>query len=204
MQMDLDAIKQSLTCGICMDIVTLPVHGTCCDNAKSASPACLACVRAYCELQKPPRQRIPTRKSWTGCGCTITLNQRSCSNFYNHTYQLDLIRNSIGPSICHHENCGVSCETSAELRRHLTGNATSLDKHGNCQEAYTKCNYCIYFDKRHIVDGIHYETNHAKIYCDVCGRSDILVRHMRIHYNNHKEQLKNLRIKLHDFEDKNK
>ena len=49
-----DAINDALTCGICQDIVTLPVHGTCCERAKSVGPACLSCVRSYCELNKAP------------------------------------------------------------------------------------------------------------------------------------------------------
>ena len=33
-----EAINEALTCGICQDIVTLPVHANCCEKAKSMNP----------------------------------------------------------------------------------------------------------------------------------------------------------------------
>ena len=55
--MDLSEVKQSITCSICMDIATLPVHSTCCENAKSTPPACLICVRSYLQLNEPYQRR---------------------------------------------------------------------------------------------------------------------------------------------------
>ena len=68
---NIDSIKQSLTCNICQDIVTLPVHSKCCEASQNMSPACMSCVRNYCDLNKPINQRIIYRKSWNGCGCDI-------------------------------------------------------------------------------------------------------------------------------------
>ena len=52
-----ETINEALTCGICQNIVTLPVHANCCEKAKSVGPACLSCVRGYCELNNPPTPR---------------------------------------------------------------------------------------------------------------------------------------------------
>mgnify|MGYP004339180175 FL=1 len=105
---------------------------------------------------------------------------------YNHTTQLDMIRNALGPSICY--NCGVACETAAELRRHLTGVSTPNDKHGNCSEAITKCNYCGFFGKRRVVNGEHFVTNHSSVYCRICDRR-VAFRDAEYHYNHHVKHL---------------
>ena len=186
----MEEIKQALTCSICQDIVTLPVHSVCCEKAKSMQPGCLSCVREYYQLNKHPKDRPMFLKSWGGCGCDIKLNDKyiKSSNFYQHTLQLDMIRNILGPSKCHHPNCNVSCETSAELRRHITGTSISNDKYGNCMESITKCNYCNTYDKRKIIEGIHYEKFHASIKCDIC--EIYIERHLCIsHYNKHINQL---------------
>ena len=158
-----DLFKEALTCSICQDIVTLPVHAMCCEKAKSLAPGCLSCVRTYYELNKAPNKRCQYKKSWGGCGCNIDLKNKCANSYYNHTTQLDMVRNLLGPSVCHHENCHASCETAAELRRHLCGTSISSDKHGNCQEAITKCKYCYLYGKRAFIEGEHYRKKHAYI-----------------------------------------
>ena len=197
----IDSVKEALTCPICQDIVTLPVHAMCCEKAKSLAPGCLSCVRTYYELNKPPIKRTQYKKSWGGCGCDIDLKTRfaNANNYYNHTTQLDMVRNLLGPSICFHENCNVQCETAAELRRHITGTSISSDKHGNCQEATTKCKYCNLYGKRSFIEGEHYNKYHAYITCDICSLQ-IRLTELRVHYNYHKEQMQNLRKKVHDYE----
>jgi len=64
LEFNMDSIKQSLTCNICQDIATLPVHSKCCEASQNTSPACMSCVRNYCDLNKPFHERIDTRKSW--------------------------------------------------------------------------------------------------------------------------------------------
>lgn len=39
-----NSLRELLTCGICQDNATLPVHGTCCPSATKVQPACLLCV----------------------------------------------------------------------------------------------------------------------------------------------------------------
>lgn len=193
-------INDALTCGICQDIVTLPVHANCCERAKSLNPGCLSCVREYYELNKHPKMRPISRKSWGGCGCDVYLkNNYNINKLYSHTLQLDLIRNIWGPSICHHELCKKSFETCAELRRHLNGSSNDNDKQGNCLYAYTKCKYCNFHGQRIIVDGYHYNKFHSTITCDIC-KQQVLKKDARIHYNNHKFQMSLLRIKVHDIE----
>ena len=155
--LDINNIKEALTCSICQEIATLPVHATCCEKAKSMAPGCLSCVRTYYELNKRNRDRQLTKKSWGGCGCDVNTQNKYSNSFYQHTVQLDMIRNLLGPSKCYHEECGIECETSAELRRHLTGTAKDSDKFKNCPEATTKCPHCNYYDKRKIVYGEHYQ-----------------------------------------------
>ena len=196
-----DAINDALTCGICQDIVTLPVHGTCCERAKSVGPACLSCVRSYCELNKAPRIRPYSRKAWGGCGCNIFLQSNNGGQIYSHTYQLDMIRNLLGPSICFHEECKAKCETAAELRRHITGTSNSSDKHGDCQEAFTKCKYCNLHGKRKFIENEHYNNFHAFIKCNICSLQ-IKLTDLRNHYNYHKEQLGKLRSIVHSHENK--
>ena len=198
---NVESFKQALTCPICQDIVTLPVHATCCETAKSMAPACLKCVRTYYELNKPYHERLFYRKAWGGCGCDINLHKKPINNYYIHTTQLDILRNLMGPSICHNENCGAICETSAELRRHLSGNSTANDKHGNCKEALTKCKFCNTFDKRKIIEGSHYEKYHLTIICDICN-TRVVGCNIRLHYNNHKIQMSKLREKVHNYESK--
>ena len=200
-QVSVDSFKEALTCGICQDIVTLPVHGECCEKAKSLTPGCLACVRRYYELYKAPNQRCQTKKAWGGCGCDIDLKNKYANNYYNHTTQLDMVRNLLGPSVCHHENCNAACETAAELRRHLCGSSTASDKHGNCKEAIMKCNHCSLYGKRGFIEGEHYKKNHTYILCDVCC-CNILSCNIRYHYNKHKEEIANLQKKVHNYEDK--
>ena len=190
-QINIDLIKESLTCNICQYIVTLPVHSKCCEASQNMSPACMACVRTYCELNKPIRERIDYRKSWNGCGCTINC-KNAANNIYSHTTQLDMIRNSLGPSICHNKECNKSFDSSAELRRHLTGTSKDSDKHGNCMYAYTKCKYCNFHDKRIIVEGTHFKNYHCKTLCSLCNKY-IINRFVRDHYYLHKIQMKELK-----------
>jgi hypothetical protein len=183
----MDSIKHALTCGICQDIVTLPVHPTCCDRAKSMTPGCLYCVREYYDLNKKPGTRVLTRKSWGGCGCDVHVQHGKGHQFYTHTTQLDMIRNSLGPSVCHHEECVAACETAAELRRHLCGKALPTDKHGNCLKAITKCEHCKTFGTREFILGQHYKDRHETVNCDICN-SRIHSMYVAEHYNWHKDQ----------------
>lgn len=185
-QYNLANIIDSLKCQICLDIVTLPVHGKCCVNSKRAKPTCLSCVRNYLQLNNHISARENVKKSWNGCGCNLEIKLKvPATYFYEHTYQLDQIRNCIGPSICHHENCKAKCETAEELRRHLIGTSTDNDKNGNCLEAFTKCKYCNKFDKRKIIEGDHYDRFHAHIKCPLCGMY-VNVNNCVAHYNAHK------------------
>ena len=157
---NLNNIKEALTCSICQDVVTLPVHSTCCERAKSMNPGCLSCVRKYYELNKKPQERAPYKKSWGGCGCDVYTQNKSF-RLYNHTTQLDMIRNAMGPSICYNENCGVSCET------------------------ITKCQYCNLYGKRNYITGEHFRLSHDFTVCDVCNMRVFrinLVEHYMIHY----------------------
>ncbi len=198
LEFNMDSIKQSLTCNICQDIATLPVHSKCCEASQNMSPACMSCVRNYCDLNKPFDERIDTRKSWNGCGCTI-----NCKNpayiIYNHTTQLDMIRNSLGPSICPNNECNKSFDSGAELRRHLTGKSNNGDKHGKCMYAHTKCKYCNYHNIRLIIEGSHYNDYHCKTVCCVCNKY-ILNCYLKKHYDNHKLQLSELRHIIKDME----
>lgn len=190
-QFNIDSIKQSLTCNICQDIVTLPVHSKCCEASRNMSPACMSCVRNYCDLNKPNNQRVEYRKSWNGCGCDIY-----CKNpaylIYNHTIQLDMIRNSLGPSLCHNEGCKKSFDSAAALRRHLTGTSRNDDIHGNCMYSYTKCKYCNFHEKRIIVEGIHFKNYHCNTYCNVCNKY-IKNINLKDHYSVHKIHMQELR-----------
>ena len=186
-----------------MEVATLPVHPTCCENGAVLKPACLSCVRSYLELNKRPNERDYHKKSWNGCGCDI--NPQIGSRAYSHTKQLDNIRNMYGPSKCHHEECKAEFKTCAELRRHLTGNSIASDLHGNCQYATTKCKHCHYFGVRHDVEGPHYRQYHASVRCRLCGK-DVRLVHAEGHYNDHKKNLENqirslnsLRIELEDL-----
>ena len=196
----LDLIKQALICNICQEVCTLPVHPECCDIAKTMSPGCLSCVRKYYQLNRPATQREFVIKSWTGCGCDIYLSSTIRSyNLYTHTTQLDMIRNSLGPSICFNEGCGLSFETSAELRRHLNGAATINDKHGNCPESVTKCKFCHLFGKRRFIEGSHYIKEHTTIRCDICNTFITRVNLLE-HYNRHKKELEDFSNKIQDLE----
>lgn len=185
--MSLSELKELLTCCICMETVTLPVHSTCCENTKSLAPACLVCVRNYLQLNKPCHTRPDKMKGWNGCGCDIYSKPMPYKH-YTHTYQLDTIRNLLGPSTCPHK-CGVSCNTSAELRRHLNGTSNKNDGFKNCPEAMTTCKYkCGFFGKRRIVEGEHFEEKHAFVFCMVC-KKNIKKRDVIQHYREHEASL---------------
>ena len=193
----LDLIRESLQCSICMEVATLPVHPTCCDNASSLYPACLSCVRAYLELNKRPKDRHYNKKTWNGCGCDINPKVVG-SKAYKHTKQLDSIRNALGKSICHHKECKAEFDTCAELRRHLSGYSTSSDPHGDCQYATTKCNHCNFFGIRHEVEGSHYQNHHARVYCTLCGE-DVRLTIAKEHYGHHKEQFEKFEAKFKEL-----
>ena len=86
-QSNVSNIIDSLKCQICLDVVTLPVHGKCCVNSKMSKPACLACVRNYLQLNIPISNREALfKKSWTGCGCELPIKSKvQASYFYEHT-----------------------------------------------------------------------------------------------------------------------
>lgn len=192
----IDNLKEALTCSICQDIATLPVHPVCCENAKSMSPGCLSCVRSYYELNKSINNRSRySKKSYNGCGCTIDICNKYVTNYYCHTTQLDMVRNLLGPSKCPNEGCDVSCCTTAELRRHLNGNITPSDKYPACAKAYTRCKYCNFYGKREIIEGQHYSEKHACIECNICWNK---IRQNKIlqHYHEHKNSLNVLKNKL--------
>ena len=191
--MDLSEVKQSITCSICMDIATLPVHSTCCENAKSRPPACLICVRSYLQLNEP-YQRRTTKKSWSGCECDI-IPTTGPQKHYTHTIQLDSIRNLFGKSKCPHKDCGAECSTSAELRRHLGGRSNTNDKFGNCPQAMTRCNKCGFFGKRHIVEGEHFREFHDNILCPLC-MSHIPLNRAAGHYETHVRSLQMMKQEL--------
>ena len=186
---NLDQIRETLTCLICQDLVTLPVHSMCCEQAAQMNPGCLSCVRSYYELNKRPIDRAEHKKSWGGCGCDMyPSSARSASRFYTHTRQLDMMRNLFGPSKCPNEDCIVACKTTAELRRHLNGQVNSCDKNPACQKAMCKCEYCGFFGKREIVNGEHYLHNHSNIYCRICDRQ-VPYKDAQYHYNYHAKHL---------------
>lgn len=192
----IDSLKEALTCGICYDIATLPVHPVCCENAKSMSPGCLTCVRGYYELNKPINNRSKySKKSYNGCGCNIDIRKNYSANYYSHTTQLDMVRNLLGPSICPNEGCNVSCATTAELRRHLNGSVTVGDKYGACMKAFTRCNHCNFYGKRELVEGEHYKQKHVYIECNICY-AKIQYNKIVDHYYEHKASLTILKNKL--------
>ena len=190
----LEQLKETLTCCICMELSTLPVHPTCCESASSLPPACLTCVRSYLKLNESWRNRDYSKKSWNGCGCMIDPRARH-QKTYKHTTQLDSIRNLLGPSICPHEECKAKCETTAELRRHLNGTSKNSDIHGNCQYAMTRCTYCDFFGVRHHVEGVHYEDYHASIICPLC-MTDVPLRNAKQHYESHVTSLEYMKNEL--------
>jgi hypothetical protein len=186
-------LEDALTCTICLGIATLPVHSPCCQRAKKMNAACLLCVRAYYELNKRPEQRSRVKKAYGGCGCTLyPKTNRRTSDYYEHTEQLDMIRDLFGVSKC--PNCGVSCATTSELRRHISGRAMSNEKFGNCPEAFTHCKYCSFFGKRKLVDGEHYQTYHAYIRCQLCSE-DVLPQNAMEHHAKHVRDLEDFRQK---------
>lgn len=185
----IDSLKEALTCSICQDIATLPVHPVCCENAKSMSPGCLTCVRSYYELNKPINSRSRhLKKSYNGCGCNIDISNKYGTNYYCHTIQLDMVRNLVGPSNCPNEGCNVSCSTTAELRRHLNGSATPSDKYPACAKAFTQCKHCRFYGRREIVEGEHYNEKHSYIHCIVCCK-EVMRKNVLQHYNNHKRDI---------------
>ena len=190
----LEDLKATLTCCICMELVTLPVHPMCCDSAASLPPACLTCVRSYLKLNESWRNRDHHKKSWNGCGCMIDPRARHQKS-YKHTTQLDSIRNLLGPSICPHDQCKAECDTTAELRRHLNGTSTNGDSHGNCQYAMTRCKHCSYFGVRHDVEGVHYQEIHAFIVCPLCT-VNVPLRNAKSHYENHMRSLEQMKNEL--------
>jgi sarcosine oxidase delta subunit len=190
-------IEEALKCAICLETATLPVHPKCCENAKAGSPACMSCVREYCQLNKRKSERDLVKKTWTFCGCVFHIRDiNSSSQIYEHSYQLDMIRNILGPSTCPN-GCGVVCTTSAELRRHLTGGVRTGESEP-CPEARTKCKFCQYFGKRKDVEGSHYEKWHAAFECPVCKqmvkREDGSTHHMK-----HIEDIEKMRTDLRLF-----
>lgn len=191
----MDALRDTLNCCICTELVNLPVHPVCCEKTQSMSCACLSCVREYLELNRSNNQRIKMRKSWTGCGCNINLQSKSSKYLYKHTLQLDQIRNLFGPSKCHHQECGLEFDTAAELRRHITGTANNYDKHGNCKYSMTQCKYCNFYAQRHIIEGEHFRKFHSFIHCDVCSK-DIRREHITQHYTLHMDDIKKLYLKI--------
>ena len=60
----MEELKNSLTCCICMEVATLPVHSLCCESAKPMPPACMTCVRSYLGLNNPFNSRPYSKKSW--------------------------------------------------------------------------------------------------------------------------------------------
>ena len=192
----MEELKNSLTCCICMEVATLPVHSLCCESAKSMPPACMTCVRSYLGLNQPFNSRPYSKKSWSGCGCNINTRQNA-RGIYSHTVQLDTIRNLIGPSICPHEECKAECITSAELRRHLGGTAKDSDKASNCQYAMTRCKHCDLFGVRHFIEGEHYNTVHNTVFCPLCDR-DIAMPDLRDHYFKHITYLETFRKNIMD------
>ena len=100
------------------------------------------------------------------------------------------------------EECKKAFTTAAELRRHLTGTSKSGDKYGNCIYSHAKCKYCNYFDKRFIVEGLHYNNMHSNTYCSLC-RSYIRNVFLREHYDMHKIQMQQLRYVVKEIEKKN-
>ena len=190
---NLEEIRETLTCSICHELVTLPVHAMCCDRAKQLNPACLSCVRRYYELNKPPLERMFQKKSWGGCGCNVYLrNRQYASSYYSHTIQLDMMRNLFGPSSCPNEGCNVECKTSAELRRHLNGQVGVNDPNPACPEGLCKCDHCGFFGKRKNVKGNHYLTNHSSVYCRLCDRR-VAYRDAEYHYNCHIKHIQDFR-----------
>ena len=195
----MEAVKDTLICLICNEISTLPVHGVCCETSKSLQPACLSCVKQYCDLNNLPHlRRAKTIKSWSSCGCELDLTKSCYKDFYRHTIELEKIRNIFGPSKCPHELCQHIFETSAELRRHLNGNVKSSDNFKSCLEEICKCKYCNLFAKRKIIEGVHFYDEHASIYCDVCQKY-INYSMVEQHYKMHQTQLENF-----DYSIKNK
>lgn len=179
----MEELKESLTCCICMEVATLPVHALCCESAKTRPPACMTCVRSYLQLNQSHHARPHSKKSWSGCGCHLNVRQKA-SLIYSHTIQLDTIRNLLGPSFCPHEECKAEFSTSAELRRHLNGTSREDAQESNCQYAMTRCKYCNFFGVRHLVDGSHYNEHHNTVFCPICNQ-DIKVTWAKEHYNRH-------------------
>lgn len=156
-----DAIKDNLTCGICHDIVNLPVLPACCETGQ---PACLTCVRAYYTLNEPPRSRSYERRmSWTGCGHNVLLTEAGKRNVYKDASALYCIRDHLGSADCPNK-CGAVFTTQASLRRHLRGEARDSEP-PNCPESRTKCELCGMYGTRRDLKTAHFEKCHSVIKC---------------------------------------
>jgi hypothetical protein len=193
-QRRMEKLKESLTCSICMEVATLPVHAMCCENTKSLPPACFNCVYTYLQLNQPQTERPCRKMSWSGCGCYINVRQKS-NLIFSHTVQLDTIRNLIGPSFCPHEECKAKFSTTAELRRHINGTSREKAREFNCQYVMTRCKYCDFYDVRHVVEGSHYEEKHNTVYCPICNQY-LKLKCAKEHYNRHVQFMKTLHRNL--------
>ena len=181
-------IWQHLNCCICLEIVTIPVHSTCCENAKRMQPACMRCVRDYLQLNEHPNKRQNKKQSWCGCGCVINLKIRRKDYFYRHSEELYAIRDIYGKSFCQYDECNIECNTSIELRRHLDGTSKSTDNFDNCQYAVTRCPQCNESGIRKYIEGEHYNKNHLIIKCTTCNECVTGTDDAKIHYENHVKQ----------------
>ena len=200
--MTTEKLCEMLQCGICLETATLPVHPICCEKSKSMNPACLSCVRKYYELNKRPNSRSFEKKTWSGCGCIMYPSSFTNGRLpYEHTYQLDMIRNMVGKSKCHHDECNAEFDTCAELRRHILGQSTETDKFGNCRYSITKCSKCNFHGERWFVEGPHYKKYHSQIWCNICNKY-INIDFIDSHYGKHKLDLKVLRTTINTFLEK--
>tara|TARA_Y100000389_G_C17470636_1_gene530340 strand:+ start:7842 stop:8468 length:627 start_codon:yes stop_codon:yes gene_type:complete len=149
---------------------------------------CLDCVRKWCDLNKPKkeRQNKPIR-----CGKCRAYIMDSKYAYASKCYQvLDALFPEIDKytkdiAICRRSSCGVNCNTQRKLWKHIKN---------ECEESMMKCEKCTRWIKRKDMKN-HIECDHTYVECSLCQndhgfKNKILKKKLISHFNWHRQNYK--------------
>lgn len=158
----LEAVRESLTCSICLNPLVMPVTLNVCtkDTHVCGHKFCTLCIRDYFEMNNPNKKydnKCPVCRASVNDGGRIY----KASDAYRQVHLIDTLNALFGKLPC--PRCNEFKGFQEDLKNHL---------HNDCPESMTTCDDCLKMVKR---GELQYHKNNECTYrevpCDKCGES---------------------------------
>lgn len=171
--------QEELRCQICYDFPPMaPVFSLCCAAGTQQGAICYGCFYHYCEMHIPPDQRSVQKRSWTACNCTLKLREGAPIHFMGNTYVNRVMDTFRDMHAIECFACQAVFECHGDLFTHLQT---------ECAKLKVSCDQCGAFGERGFIRGVHFQEQHVRVPCAVCG-AQVASRDIEAHVAHHTER----------------